>query len=59
MEKFILKNDYVLKELKKCYLPDQDLYYYDCIYTNGLKEIDIQYTCGETIKTVLVYERLD
>lgn len=59
MEKFELKNDYVLKSVNKVYLPSQDLYYYHCVYTNGLIEIDVQITCGEIIKTIINYERLD
>jgi hypothetical protein len=54
-----LKNDYVLVSVKRGYLPESNVHYLICIYTNGLEEIDLEIIYGDEIKTILKYERLD
>ena len=54
-----IKNDYLLFKVKQIYIPQMDIYCFQCSYTNGVQEITLEVLFGQEIKTILPYERMD
>lgn len=53
------KNDWYLISAKKEYIPEIGMTFLVCIYSNGMTEKQMEYKYGDTLPTILTYERLD
>lgn len=49
-----MKNVYYLTEITKHYAKPNDIYWYAAIYSNGLQLIDVEYSIGEAIPTIIL-----
>ena len=59
MKRIKLENDYVLIAVTKHYLAELDIYLLLCDYSNGLRDLRLEVSFGNEIKTILPYDGLD